>query len=147
MELVKQQKLGIGKHIGRIAIGLFFVYAGIAHLTFGRRAFRAQVPKWVPATKDQVVLWSGYVEILLGLLVLWQGHRNPRVGWLVGAFLAAVFPGNWAQYKNQRNAFGLTTDKARFIRLFFQPPLIWLALWSMGAIHHPEKNKLEQSYK
>lgn len=135
--------MGIGKHIGRIALGVFFVYAGIAHLTFGRRAFRAQVPRWVPATKDQTVLWSGYVEILLGLLVLCRGQKDPRVGWLVGTFLLAVFPGNWAQYKNKRNAFGLKTDKARFIRLFFQPPLIWLALWSMGSIHVSQENGLQ----
>lgn len=138
-----KQRLGIGRHLGRIALGVFFVYAGIAHLTFGRRAFRAQVPTWMPATKDQTVLWSGYVEILLGLLVLFRGHRDPKIGWLIGAFLVAVFPGNWAQYKNQRNAFGLNTDKARFIRLFFQPPLIWLALWSMGAIHNTSQKRIE----
>ncbi|WP_239016355.1 DoxX family protein [Sphingobacterium corticibacter] len=138
-----KQKLGIGRNLGRIALGVFFVYAGIAHLTFGRRAFRAQVPNWMPATKDQTVLWSGYVEILLGLLVLFRGHRDPKIGWMIGAFLLAVFPGNWAQYKNQRNAFGLNTDTARFIRLFFQPPLIWLALWSMGAIHTSSQKRIE----
>lgn len=31
------------------------------------------------------------------------------------------------------DAFGLTSDTARFVRLFFQPVLVAWALWSTGA--------------
>ncbi len=34
---------------------------------------------------------------------------------------------------NQVDAFGLTTDSARFTRLFFQPVLIIWALWTTDA--------------
>ncbi len=142
MKLSKKKKsLGIGRHLARATLGIFLVFAGVAHLTFGRRAFRAQVPNWLPVAKDDAVVWSGYVEILLGLLILFRGHRSPWVPWFVAAFFVAIFPGNWAQYTNQRSAFGLNSNSARLTRLFFQPVLIWLALWSMGAIHVANSNK------
>jgi hypothetical protein len=34
---------------------------------------------------------------------------------------------------NHIDAFGLNTDQARLIRLFFQPVLIFLALWTTGG--------------
>ncbi len=142
MKQIVETRKNIGRHIVRVALGAFFVFAGVAHLTFGRRAFRAQVPNWVPATKDQTVVWSGYLEIMLGLLTLTRSKPDPRLGYTIGVFLIAVFPGNWAQYKNQRNAFGLNTDRARFVRLLFQPLLIWLALYSMGAMTTKKFRKL-----
>ncbi|MFD2744346.1 MULTISPECIES: DoxX family protein [Sphingobacterium] len=142
MKQIVETRKNIGRHIARVALGAFFVFAGVAHLTFGRRAFRAQVPNWVPATKDQTVVWSGYLEIMLGLLTLMRSKPDPRLGYTIGVFLIAVFPGNWAQYKNQRNAFGLNTDRARFVRLLFQPLLIWLALYSMGAMTTKKFRKL-----
>ena len=55
------------------------------------------------------------------------------VGWVVAAFFVAIFPGNISQYVNQVDAFGLDSDRARFIRLFFQPLLVIWALWATGA--------------
>ena len=37
---------------------------------------------------------------------------------------------NAVQWAERRNAFGLTTDRARLVRLFFQPLLVALAIWS-----------------
>ena len=54
--------------IGRIILGLFLVFAGISHLTFARQEFTAQVPEWVPASKDVVVLASGVVDLAARLL-------------------------------------------------------------------------------
>jgi len=34
---------------------------------------------------------------------------------------------------NHIDAFGLNTDNLRLIRLFFQPVLIFLALWTTGG--------------
>ena len=47
--------------------------------------------------------------------------------------LPAIFPGNINQYVNHIDAFGLNTDNLRLIRLFIQPVLIYLALWSTGG--------------
>ena len=42
------------KHIktaARILLGANLIIAGIGHLTFARKAFKAQVPKWIPLKK------------------------------------------------------------------------------------------------
>jgi len=69
-------------------------------------------------------------------------HKT-AVGRIAGAFFTCIFPGNIAQYQHRRNAFGLDTDKKRFIRLFFQPLLIAWALWSSGALRRTP-NRAEQ---
>jgi len=49
-------------------------------------------------------------------------------------FFVAIFPGNISQWLTRTDAFGLDTDEARLIRLFFQPLLVLWALWSTRAI-------------
>lgn len=117
----------------RIALGLFMVFAGVGHLTFGRQEFRAQVPEFVPLPPDVIVLVSGVVEIALGLAMIVATKRRAVVGLLLAAFFVVIFPGNVAQWLHHRDAFGLNSDQARFIRLFFQPVLIAWALWCTGA--------------
>jgi uncharacterized membrane protein len=56
-----------------------------------------------------------------------------QVGWVVAAFFVAVFWGNISQYVNHVDALGLDSDRARLIRLFFQPLLVMWALGSTGA--------------
>lgn len=118
---------------GRVLLGLFMTFAGISHLTFAREEFRAQVPPWVPVPVDVVVLASGVVEIALGASMIVATKRRAVVGLLLAAFFVAVFPGNVAQWMHHRDAFGLNSDRARLVRLFFQPVLIAWALWSTGA--------------
>src|SRR5690606_327300 len=119
--------------VARILLGLFLLLAGIGHLTFGREAFLAQVPPWVPLDADLVVVLSGLVEIAVGAaLLVTRGRNLAIVGWLTAALFVAVFPGNVAQWMEGRDAFGLDTDRARFGRLFLQPVLIVWALWSTG---------------
>ena len=116
----------------QIALGAALIYAGISHLTTSRIEFQAQVPSWVPASADFVVLASGVVEIALGIWLASLRYR--REGGIVTAlFFIAIFPGNISQYLNKINAFGLDSDRARAIRLLFQPLLIIWALWSTGA--------------
>ncbi|MFY9491647.1 MAG: hypothetical protein WAP49_12315, partial [Mycobacterium sp.] len=88
---------------------------------------------WVPVPPDVTVLASGAVEIALGLAMILVTKRRAVVGLLLAAFFVAIFPGNVAQWVDQRDAFGLNSDRARFVRLFFQPVLIAWALWSTGA--------------
>jgi len=112
------------------------VLAAFAHLTFERETFRAQVPDWVPMGKDLVVILSGIVELALGVcLIFWAGERV-MVGIALAIFYVLIFPGNIAQYVNHTSAFGLNTDRARLVRLFFQPVLILWALWSTGALQY-----------
>ena len=111
----------------RLLLGLFMTYAGISHLTIARQEFVAQVPTWLqfsPGFTDFVVLASGVVEIFLGLGMLFLWKKKALVGALLALFYVLIFPGNINQYVNHFDAFGLDTDQARFIRLFFQPVLI-----------------------
>lgn len=116
--------------IGRIFLGSSLVFAGVSHLTFARREFQAQVPESLPLDPDVTVLASGVVEVGLGSALLLARKRRRSVGTIAALFFLAVFPGNVAQWMHQRDGFGLDTDMKRFVRLFFQPALIALALWS-----------------
>ena len=58
------------QNILRILLGTFMAFAAIAHMTFERVSFKAQVPDWVPMDKDTVVILSGVVELALGLAVV-----------------------------------------------------------------------------
>jgi uncharacterized membrane protein len=95
--------------------------------------FQAQVPTWVPFSPDFVVLASGVVEIALGLSLI-SLQRRREVGIATAAFFIAIFPGNISQFVNGIDAFGLDSDRARAIRLLFQPLLVLWALWSTTAM-------------
>lgn len=122
------------RHVGRVGLGVALAGAGVGHLTTLREEFQAQVPDWVPADDDFVVVASGIVEIGLGTaLVLAPRAARPIVGTATAAFFIVVFPGNIAQYVEGTDAFGLDSDRARLTRLFFQPALVAWALWSTDA--------------
>ena len=116
-----------------MVLGFALAYAGVGHLTTSRVTFQAQVPTLLKDYADFVVLASGVVEIQLGagLVALWK--YRVQLGWAVAFFFTAVFWGNISQYVNHVDAFGLNSDKARLIRLFFQPLLVMWALGSTGA--------------
>ncbi|ADF53517.1 membrane protein [Zunongwangia profunda SM-A87] len=117
-------------------MGSAMVFAGIAHLTFKRKEFQAQVPRWLPANQslmDVTVLSSGIVEITLGVLMILWKEKRISTGLMLALFYILIFPGNISQYTNRIDAFGLDTDTKRFIRLLFQPLLVYGALWSTGA--------------
>jgi uncharacterized membrane protein len=117
-----------------VALGAALVYAGIGHLTTLRQEFQAQVPVWLPLDPDFVVVASGVVEITLGLGLFSTGRIAAYFGLAAALFFVAIFPGNINQYVEGIDAFGLDTDEARLIRLFFQPLLVIWALWSTSAI-------------
>lgn len=122
------------KKTARILLGTFLVAAGIGHLTYARKPFQAQVPDWVPGDVDDIVLASGVAEIALGTSLVVAGKKEKEIGIIAATFFAAVFPGNIAQYKHKRSAFGLDTNGKRLARLFFQPVLMFLALKSTGSL-------------
>ncbi len=116
------------KKAARILLGAGLVFAGISHLTFARKDFKAQVPDWVPLKVDDTVVYSGIAEITLGsALILAPKKIESTVGKIAAGFFTAVFPGNISQYTNKRSAFGLNTDGKRLVRLFFQPVLVYWA--------------------
>jgi uncharacterized membrane protein len=140
--MTKTIETTLTQNIFRILLSIFMVYAGFSHLTFNRVDFQAQVPDWLPLSKDLVVILSGIVEMALGLgLAFWKKERV-TFGWALALFFVLVFPGNIAQYLDHKDAFGaLNSDNSRLIRLFFQPVLIAWALWSTGAFKNWRTSK------
>lgn len=119
------------KTIAKYGLGTMLITAGIGHLTFARKEFQAQVPEWVPLEKDDTVVYSGIVEIAMGTAIIAAPKRyESLVGKVAAGLFAAVFPGNYTQYKERRNAFGLNSDNKRLARLFMQPLLFYWAIKS-----------------
>jgi uncharacterized membrane protein len=121
------------RKLTQILLGATLIYTGTLHLTSSRQEFQAQVPPWAPFTPDFIVLASGVVEIALGLALI-SLQRRKEIGVATAAFFIAIFPGNISQFVNGIDAFGLNDDRARAIRLLFQPLLVLWALWSTGAM-------------
>ncbi|MCX6402012.1 MAG: hypothetical protein NTX33_19035 [Propionibacteriales bacterium] len=119
--------------------------AGTAHLTVSREEFRAQVPDWFPIGADVVVVASGIVEIGLGVAFVALPQHRRLIGCLLAAFFLAIFPGNIAQYVEGTDAFGLDTDRARFLRLFFQPVLVLWALWGGGLLRRRTRSDAQSN--
>lgn len=124
----------------RLVLGAAMVGAGVLHLTTQRAEFRAQVPGWFPLDEDFTVLASGVVEIGLGAALLVLRKQRRLVSAVLAAFFVAIFPGNIAQYVEGVDAFGLDTDRARLIRLFFQPALVLWALFAGGWLRRTPRD-------
>lgn len=116
-----------------MVLGFALAYAGVGHLGANRLEFQAQVPTLLKDYADFVVLASGVVEIALGLGLMLVWKYRVVIGWLTAGFFVAIFWGNISQYVNGVDAFGLDSDTARLVRLFFQPVLVAWALLSTGA--------------
>jgi uncharacterized membrane protein len=125
--------MNIVRRLPQMVLGIALAYAGSGHLTSNRQEFQAQVPTLLKDYADFVVLASGVVEIALGIGLIAFWRYRVQLGWLVAAFFVAIFWGNISQYVNGVDAFGLNSDRARLIRLFFQPLLVMWALGSTGA--------------
>ena len=125
--------------IFRVLLGSIMLYIGIAHLSFKRIEFQAQVPTWLTTNEgvmDLVVLISGYIEIAFGVLMILGGKLKIKTGIALGIFYVLIFPGNINQYINEIDSLRLDSDNKRLIRLFFQPLLVLWAFWSTGALKY-----------
>ena len=81
-----------GKKAARILLGSFLVTTGVGHLTFLKKDFRAQVPKHLPLSIDDTVVYSGIAEIALGASLIIGGKHKKRIGEIAAAFFTAVDP-------------------------------------------------------
>ncbi|MEF2979131.1 DoxX family protein [Subtercola sp. YIM 133946] len=132
--LVARPPVSTSQTVARLLLGGVLAFAGISHLTRARQEFQAQVPTWVPLPADTVVVASGVVEVGLGTALLALPKQRVSVGLVAAAFFIAIFPGNISQLVTHTDAFRLNSDRARALRLIFQPLLVLWALWSTGAL-------------
>lgn len=124
------------QNILRVILGAAMTLAAVAHFTFARVGFQAQVPDWVPMDKDLVVVLSGIVELAFGLSMIFWTREKVRIGIVLAIFYVLIFPGNMAQYNHHISALHMNTDQQRLTRLYFQPVLVLWALWCTGAVKY-----------
>lgn len=122
----------------RWALALFYIVAGVFHV-LAPEPFLQIMPRWVPA-KPEVVFWTGIAEIAGALALVTPWSRQVRVTGAIGLALYAicVFPANI-------NHFAIDVARAKdglgywyhVPRMFTQPLIVWLTLWSAHLIEWP----------
>ncbi|WP_068071971.1 DoxX family protein [Novosphingobium lentum] len=122
----------------RWVLAVFYFAAGYFHLT-APHIFLKIMPGWVPFP-DAVVMWTGIAE-LLGAVGLAQGFsQRLRAAAAVGLALYAVcvFPANINHFimdmARPDHGMGLGYHVPR---MFAQPLIVWLALWTGQVIDWP----------
>ncbi|MBP1990475.1 DoxX family protein [Paenibacillus eucommiae] len=118
----------VPRFIALLIFALFFIYAGIGH--FRQAAgFAEMLPDFVPL-KVTIIYITGILEILLALFLVIPGTRR-RAGLWTAIYLVLIFPANIYAAIEHIPAPGQTeTDPTLlWIRLLFQPLLIWWVIW------------------
>ena len=112
-----------------VIMSLFYMGVGLAHFISPEK-FLLIMPPYLPYHLELIYI-SGFIEILLGVLLLIKRWRVfAGVGLII--LLISVFPANIYLYQNPEI---LNTEESKvLIRLFFQIPLVTIALW------HSQKN-------
>ncbi|MFM2370397.1 MAG: hypothetical protein RIS85_119 [Pseudomonadota bacterium] len=122
----------------RWILAAFYGLAGVIHLA-APAPFLKIMPTWVPLP-GQVVFWTGIAE-LLGAVGLAQSlsirlRRSAGVG--LALYAVCVFPANINHFiidmARPDGGLGLAYHVPR---MFAQPLLVWLALWTGGVIEWP----------
>ena len=122
----------------RWLLAAFYAFAGYAHIA-DPAPFLTIMPPWVPAP-EAVVLWTGIAE-LLGAVALVQPWNLPlrRAGAIgLALYAVCVFPANIHHFAldmaKPDGGLGLAYHVPR---MFAQPLVIWLALWTGGVTDWP----------
>ena len=115
------------KKITIYIISLLYINIGVQHF-INPDFFITIVPpiiKW----KVKAVIISGFIEILLGILLLFQQSRK-LASWGIILLLIAVFPANIYLYisENARETLNISKNQALF-RMPFQITLIIISYW------------------
>ncbi|MBD2840905.1 DoxX family protein [Erythrobacter rubeus] len=119
----------------RVLLGIFYGYAGYAHLA-QPEPFLAITPPWVPYP-DAVIWWTGIAEIAgaIGLLQPFSLKLRQAAGIGLALYALCVWPANIHHFAmdmaSEDGGLGLIYHIPRMIA---QPLLIWLALWTGEVI-------------
>ena len=122
------------KTIGRIAVGLAFIVAGLNHFRVPR-FYQRMMPPYIPAPKEMVDI-SGVAEVALGA-ALFVPRLQPVARYGLLALLLAVFPANLHMALNA-DKFGGIPEWALWARLPFQP------LMMAAVVYVTSQSKLER---
>ena len=114
-------------------MSLLYVIVGVKHFT-NTDFFVAIVPPIIN-WKEEVVLVSGLIEVILGILLFFNQTKK-LAAWGIILLLIAVFPANIYLYLSEipREALSISKNQALF-RIPFQIPLIIIAYWHSKETH------------
>ena len=116
------------KFITIIVMALFYMGSGINHF-INAEWFMQIMPPYLPWHLELVYL-SGFIEIVLGALLLWEKTR--WVGaWGIILLLVAIYPANIYLAFNEapQAALGVSSLMASWVRLPMQFLFVGLAYW------------------
>lgn len=117
-------------------MSLLYVTVGIKHFT-NTDFFVAIVPPIIN-WKEEAVLISGFFEVILGVLLLFNPTRK-LAAWGIVLLLISVFPANIYLYVSETAREMLSVSKGQALfRIPFQIPLIIIAYWHSTEIHSKE---------
>lgn len=126
----------------RVLLGALYIVAAAFHLA-APEPFLRIMPAWVPGA-DAMVAATGIAEGLGALALLQPWSRGLRRAGAIGLALyaACVFPANVNHFAldmaRADHGWGLAYHIPRMVA---QPLLIWLALWSGGAVDWPWRRR------
>ena len=114
-------------------MSLLYVIVGVKHFT-NTDFFVTIVPPIINC-KEEVVLVSGLIEVILGILLLFNQTRK-LAAWGIILLLIAVFPANIYLYLSEiaRETLSISKNQALY-RLPFQIPLMLISYWHSKEIH------------
>ncbi|ABC64026.1 DoxX family protein [Erythrobacter litoralis] len=116
---------------------LYFV-AGWAHLRFAE-PFLTITPGWVPAP-EAVVWWTGVAEIVgaIGLAQPLNARLRRAAAIGLAVYAVCVFPANINHFAmDMARADGGAGLAYHVPRMFAQPLIVWLALWTGEVLDWP----------
>jgi uncharacterized membrane protein len=114
-------------------MSLLYVIVGVKHFT--KTDFFVTIVPPIINCKEEVVLVSGLIEVILGILLLFNQTRK-LAAWGIILLLIAVFPANIYLYLSEiaRETLSISKNQALY-RLPFQIPLMIISYWHSKEIH------------
>ena len=130
------------RRVIRLLLAIFYAAAGSLHLA-RPEPFLSIMPPWVPMA-EAVVFWTGIAE-LLGAAALLQSISMPlrRAGAIgLALYAVCVFPANIHHFAlDMARPDGGLGLGYHIPRMFAQPLVVWLTLWSGGATDWPFRRR------
>ena len=114
-------------------MSLLYITVGVKH--FINPDFFVTIVPPIINWKEEAVLVSGFIEVLLGILLLFNQTRK-LAAWGIILLLIAVLPANIYLYLSEipREILSISKSQALF-RIPFQIPLIIISYWHSKEIH------------
>ncbi len=114
-------------------MSILYVTIGVKHFT--NTDFFVAITPPIINWKEEVVRVSGFIEVILGVLLLFNQTRK-LAAWGIILLLIAVFPANIYLYFSEvaRETLNISKHQALF-RMPFQIPLIIISYWHSKETH------------